>query len=463
LGAYFTSPPEPFILGNPSFSPSVSFYHDLHGYHGLLFSYDKYGQPVSGTRDEISLNVSRVFYNATAITNSSGFATVDLTAPKSANQTPGWLRVATVEQKTTNLLGVFLILDLADGKPVTDGSAIGVVIDHTDHSRADLLVFGVTDYNRPPRNFSVYYGTNVTNGQFGGQLSGSDLSKLILLGHLNWYYKLFSLASLPRNTGADILLLDQKGREIEGIGLPMSAQTPFPSQFEVDSFASHYFELGVAYAVPIGVFLAVILFIRARREESGPIAVSTTLDGSSLFARATLTGGLLASCGMLLVDTITYSSLGRFVYTPEFLAGFASFLAESAAFAGIFLVLAFAVRSYLGFLVVGVGVLMLYLVFWSFIAEFLFLLGRVIANRSASLSAYLETFIASLNPAQFYATSERVRAALGVFLESGYPIYFIEQAWFYIALVGAWLAVPFVVYLRLSRRMKPMSPNTAAW
>jgi ABC-type transport system involved in multi-copper enzyme maturation permease subunit len=496
-----------FIFNAPPTSTPTSqifAYYDSSGYHFDAFAWNELGQPVSGTRFEVSVTVPALSpsnVTGSAVTNSSGSTqftiavpenngytlSVAVTAPNLAVTASGTYTPFSSSTPPGQTVSVFRATRFQ--QPATPTT----VIDSVNASARDIFVSWAGPGGSPPVGYRVYYRLLNSNQScqtdaFIGSCPGVPSAALVpselnetnsqLLGTMGSYIGIFRGPQLDGN-------ISNASAAVVAIGLTYPNGTSVPGSAGPASsipVTQLYPSVGVALAVAqdnqvvvsffddiFGLFIPLLAIVTTyntygKDRISGVLesilAQPVTRKGLALSryisSFAGMSVAILASAAVL--DLIAQHFSQSFVDPTILIFSTVALLVELAAFIGVMMLLSHLVKSSGALIGLGVG---LFLVIDFFQGLIVSLLTSMLRIQNGSAGFYqLSVGLDFVNPAQFaslvdtYLTGIYRTAFIGIPTGS-FPItpesYGITISAIAITAV-LWIAVPLVCFLYLATR-----------
>jgi ABC-2 type transport system permease protein len=426
--------------------------HDASGYHFVSYTANQFGQPLK-VDYMVSLSTQLLgtsSYSTILKADTSGVGLGTIVAPNATyyitvgGRSSGGMAEApdgVVHVVDTNVDFFF--------SPVSDSK---------DASIPRLLIFWAGDGLSPPVGCRVYYKVNS-----GSMVDFSNDSSLEYLGTLEQYATIFPLPSDFSLTGSDAISLGLFSPN----GTLLIWTAPFGNGEFVGQRAMLDLDLFVSYnyALVFGIFIPLVGILGAydaygRDKTSGvldsvlvqPISRSRLL--LSRYIATVLPLSLAAALGVLIVDFFVHLYAGVFL-SPSFVLGMAGAMAvETAAFAGLTMLLSQFVKGSSGLIIISLMMFVALDLAWGVILP---ALQPLYGAMSASL-VQLEIYSGMANPSQFLSLTETFRQGT-IYLQTtvmgGLQIptaSFGLTLWSLIADGIAWITLPLLIALHLAKR-----------
>ncbi|MGD0318530.1 MAG: ABC transporter permease subunit [Nitrososphaerales archaeon] len=470
----------------PGLNDNVFAYYDSAGYHFLAFTWNQFGQPVSGVDVQLNFTDPTGTHSGSAVTNSSGAGQASIPATANVNaayalavQQPGgyesissgqqafWVYTQNGSQlalpgQTVLLLGSGTVTQVTDGQ---------------DSSRQDILVNWVADFGKEPSGSQAYYKF-VNASSDGGfcidcftyPLKNLTGSGMLPLGTLDSFRQTFGAPPLEPHLAdgstvfVQVFLPNGTGTDAYATFLVASLypQPPPPvSQSQANSNAIGFFENLFGLFIPL-VAIAGSYDSYGKDRVSGvlesvlaqPISRRSLSLSRYLSSFAAMAVAVVVAVGV--VDLITFHYSGLFVASNVILPSTAAFMVELAAFIGIMMALSRLLRSSGSLVGLGIGLFIIFDFFWGFL---LVLLAYVTKIGMGSVP-FIRLFIGAefLNPAQFIALVDTylTHSVSSVVFSFGgsliIPSDYGVTVWSIAATGALWIAIPLAAFLYLSTR-----------
>jgi ABC-2 type transport system permease protein len=429
----------------PSNIGGVAYYDNSTGVNVLAYSFNQFGQPISGTAINVTATSGTTAQSASQLTNGSGYAHVTIDLPYPAFGAGNFLSV------TAGGIGNQLQIPQASGFPTDLFSVVSPVIDQSNSSKIDVGVFASGLLGTPPKNYGVYFAINPTSGP--GNASG-----MTPLGHMSSYFQVFSFPPGTKISPNDSILFsvfDPSGAEVLGYGMGgASFQTSavYQQYFVVQNLASGF------VAGLLGLFVP-LMAVLASYSTYGKDRVSGVLE--SVLARPVSRKGLSISrftstslamvvavvLATIALDVVCYFAAG-FLLSWSFLGTVIGALSvEAVAFVGLLFALSRVIKSGGALVGVGVGLWAILELFWSLIIY----LVAVLLHLDLGSATYYRLTVDSgfFNPAQFYSLVSTLSSSSfsGIsFSPADYGI----TPYTLVAAGILWVVLPFALFLYLA-------------
>lgn len=434
----------------------VLYYHDSAGYHFLVYTFNQYGDPLSGINVNVTLTGTAT-YSARNVTDNSGIAKV-LLNPSSGNYQAS---VSESTQGATYPLSGYLS-DAPTGRVQSLGSTgfsqeIMSVIDKSNASKRDVQVFWSGDYGSAPSSYTLYYKyLNTSFLQFYGKPYPFNETEMTRLGSMpsSNYHQIFD-PSLPSETNPQGMvwfeLFNQTGQAVTWA--QFSPQELRPT-FRVNTFsiASFFFSTVLSIFVPLMVIVGsysnygkdrvtgVLESILARPVTRLGLSLSRFLSTVIAFS-----GAVIACVGI--VDLLLLRYGGSYLPGDYALAIMGGLVVEVAAFTGLIFLLSHLVRS--TGLLLGLSIIIFLILdfFWSIIIFFITILLGGTLGSAVALQTTISSYFA--NPAQFLTLINVYFLGSGVGVQIQPATYGVTPP----ALVAdgvLWSVLPFALFLYLA-------------
>ena len=177
---------------------------DGNGYNYLFYSFNLWGDPLSGTRVNVLITEGGVNYTASATTNSSGYAQVLVKAPAVSDYS-GFqqisIKMGNGEETASGGLGIW-----EAGKvnwASLGGGPTALILDRSNSSKISVLVLWAGTGGSKPSGFGAYYEMVLGPPQYPNDTSG-----MTRLGTLDDYRSVFPIVVPANASQAASLLVD---------------------------------------------------------------------------------------------------------------------------------------------------------------------------------------------------------------------------------------------------------------
>jgi ABC-2 type transport system permease protein len=377
-------------------STVVLGYYSAPNYHLLAYSYNTYGQPVSGAVVNLTITDQAGAHGGSSTTNSSGYSSWEIAG------NPDGQQVAYAENArgsgTQGTLPPFQIGEVFS----FGGYPINLVVNPANSSLSDVLFVYEGANGSLPTTYSVYY-------KFGAQsavATAPNESQMAFLGTPKGFATVFHL--LPAPVNATLLTIGAFGPNgTNGMyssysgsllgGLPVSAT---PNQI-FTSFTGSILSL----VVPL---MAVLVAYGSYGKDKTTGVLESVLSrpvtrrglALSRFISILLSISVALVVTMAVMEGISQALLGS-ILSPAFAAyTVGALIVEAAAFIGIMMLLSHFLKSSGGIVGLGVGLWILLDFFWGLLV----LIAAFVLRVQIGSGDYLGLTIQSsfFNPAQFY-------------------------------------------------------------
>lgn len=443
-----------------STTSEVLEYRDSSGtYHFLGYSFNLYGQPLSGATYTITPAGSSSSQKFT--TNSSGYASFQLQEPAGQDQLsldityPSSVGQGTFPSVTLPQSAVGQVVSLT-------GDQMVPVVDSVNGSRIDLLVTWEGANGSSPAGYSVYYSQNKSAVNGYVIPSSPKESEMVSLGQLGSYHQIFKLPDFSNNTRSlEFALFLPNGTSISAAQLPVSDFKAASITLQTGSIFSSFTAAILSIVVPL-IAVLVAYGSYAKDRVSG-VLESVLLrpisrKGLSVSRYLSIMLGLSTAIGVTILATsaLALILIGSFSGLAEF-AGytFLSLVVEAAAFVGLVMLLSHLIKSTGALIGISVVLWVLFDFFWGTIV----LAVSTALGYGVGSANYLAVSIDSyfFNPAQFYLLVGDYINNLFISTTGGNTVTINPATYglspLTIGLAGAfWVVVPFVLFLRLATK-----------
>jgi ABC-type transport system involved in multi-copper enzyme maturation permease subunit len=503
------SPNAPFSMNSPPSSNTSQVYafYDSSGYHFLAFSWNQFGQLVSGTKISVTIPLSTGNVSDTGVTNSSGLTQFTLGVPESSTYSLD----LTVTAPNSIILVSGTFTPFSNGIP--PGQTVTVfqpsryqtpttpttVVDNANTSARDILVTWAGFDASVPAGDLIYYRfldlndscqvsafvSSCTAGAVRGFPVPTELnqSNSKLLGTMgSSYLQLFPAPPKPSGN------LSEESGAVVLFGLTYSNGTSIPDSTSLTQtipIPQLYPSVGAAlssgqtnqivvsfFEDVFGLFIPLLAII-ATYNVYGKDRISGVLE--SVLAQPVTRKGLVLSryvssyvamsaaifVSVIVLDLIAERVSGAFLDSAVIISSTAALLVELAAFIGIMMLFSHVVRTSGALIGLGIG---LFLIIDFFAGLIVSIASQLLGFQSGSIGFYkLSVALRFVNPAQFVALvdtflTNTLTEATG-FFGFGAPTFPITPAEYgitipaIIATAIVWIAVPMtcLLYLAIKR------------
>jgi len=435
--------------GIPSSSVAgVAYYDNSTGVNVLAYSFNQFGQSLSGTKVNVTAQSGSTTRNVDQGTNGSGYVHITISLPYPSSPTNNSFSVSTQAQG-----GYQWTSQIPPPTGAVQGlfSDIAPVIDSSNSSKIDVAVFYAGTDGSPPTGVSAYFAVNPTGFPI-------DESSMTLLGRLTSYFQIFQF---PKGTNINqtdsiyINLFDSNGNQLTSLGAEGYEFTTAPivqQQSEVQSAASSFVGLLLGLFVPLMAVLAAYSTYGKDRV-SGVLESVLTRPVSrrglaiSRFASTALAMVVAVVLTIFALDIVVDYASG-YLLTWDFMGTTIGALSvEATAFVGIMFVLSRVIRSGGGLVGIGVGLWAILELFWTVIV---FLIAYLLNYGFGSAAFYRLTVDSSFfNPAQYFGLISSYTSSSIVGLQFN-PADYGLTPYTIIAAGVLWVALPFFLFLYLA-------------
>lgn len=459
----------PFVKSSASPVPGlgagtseVLAYRSGDAYHFLGYSFNVYGQPLSGATYDASISSSTGNVSAKATTNSSGYAAFTLPA---AQATSTLSLKASYPSITGSSTFKESLHDLEPGKPLSlTGNVFVPVVDSSNASKIDLLVAYEGVNGSSPAGYGVFYRFNSTAVQgFAVPVSPPTESEMQPLGQMTSFHTIFIMPRIPTTAQSiELALFTQDGTAVQDVSYPTS-------DFVATSVSIGAGELFAGFTAAILSIIVPLVAILVSYGSYGKDRVSGVLEsvlvrpvtrralGASRYLSTVAAMAAAIGITVLVMFALVWALIGQVPGWTTFVSyTFLSLVVEAAAFVGITMTLSHLMKSTGALIGVGVTLWVILDFFWGVIVLVVsYALGYGVGSANFLAVSIHSGFF---NPAQFYLlVGEYLN---GVFISTtggnGLPSAPITPAAYgltpaTLAVAGAfWVAVPFALFLRIA-------------
>ena len=375
----------------------VTEYYSGGLYHFLAYSYNTYGQPVSGTPLNVTFVGPGAPPSSTASTNSSGYAEWAVGGGSPSSNVSFLVTASGNEIVQGNFPP-----SLEPGEVgFIAGEPLSLVQDPANSSRSDVLFAYIGPNGTVPDTYRVYYSYGSSNS-----FSQANESEMSFLGVPTSYVAVFKLPPAPSGTTTtQIAAFDVNGTAVasssysyQGVGGPSTPPTP---QQLFTTFTSSILSL----VIPL---MAILVAFNTYGKDRATGVLESVLTrpvtrlglGVTRYLSSLLSISVAIIISLAAMEAISQAILGK-ILAPEFaLYTFAALVVEAASFVGLTMLISHILKSAGAIEWVAVGLWIVLDFFWSIII----LLGALLLGVEIGSGNYLAVTIdlGFLNPAQFY-------------------------------------------------------------
>ncbi len=427
----------------------VLSYYSGSEYRFTAYSFNTYGQPVIGTKVNLTISDSTGPHSSAATTNSSGLASWALQAEPPGTQ-------VSYSMTTDRNLGGQGILPpgMKPGEVLAlGGSTLTTVVDPSNSSRSVALFVYEGPNGTEPTMYRVYYSYG------SGQTPGAaimNVTRMSLLGAPTSFVSEFRLPPPPRNaTRVTIAAFEAdppydlvSGFSAETVGGNLTPPSP-------SAVFSSFTSTVLAVVVPL---MSIMVAYNSYGKDKATGVLESVLArpvtrrslGLSRYLSFVIASSVALVMTMVAVELISQALLGGSLPPASAVYTTVSLIVEAAAFVGIVMLLSQVIRSQGNMMLVSVGLWISLDFFWTVIVFF----ASAALGVQVGSGDYLALTIQSsfFNPAQFYSLVGQYLN--GVSMSTGFggsiPIspatYGVTP--FTLALTGAfWILAPLLGFL----------------
>ncbi len=378
---------------------AVVGYHSGSEYRMLAYSYNAYGQPVAGTRLNLTVTGQSGTESYSTSTNSSGFSSWSLPAPSQG-------------QPIYNLYsGGSLVSSGSIPVGVGNGQVFGIagqnlasVEDPANSSRRDALFFYMGPNGTAPTMYEVRF--NYTYGS-GSPYTLPNKAHTIFLGTPTTYVSSFPIPDVPRN--ATMMTLEVFDANDTAF-LASTYSIVVPGGGYVAPTPEEAFSLFMSAVLVLVVPLMAILVAYNSYGKDKATGVLESVLARPVTRRGLATSRYIAFVGAMsaallvtmgVMELISQGLLGGILPPLSALYAVGALIVEAAAFTGIIMLLAHFIRSQGNIMLVGIGLWIVLDFLWSvFTLLAASVLGVQVGSGNYSGLTLQSSFF---NPAQFYS------------------------------------------------------------
>lgn len=438
-------------------SSEVLMYSGDSGYHFLDYSFNAYGQPISGATVKVNISDSAGVHSGSGDTNSSGISSFTLASDHHANGQVSLSLVVTYGSSPFRTT-VAEAIGIAQGRVYSlTGNEVAPVVDSVNASKIDVLATYEGVGGAPPSGYQLYYA--IINTQPAVRVNTTQ--SMSLVGTLTSYHQIFKMPSLPRNVEVvELALFYPNGILVSDVVAPAST-------FAVNAVTLDATLIFASFGAAILSILVPLTALLAAYGSYGKDRVSGVLE--SVLSRPVSRRGLSVSrylsivAGLVVALAVTVAVMGAISRVMigadlgwEFgVSTFAALAVEAAAFVGIMMLFSHLVRSTSA--LIGITV-----VLWVFLDFFwgVILLGAETAlgygvNSASAVGVALHSYF--FNPAQYYLLVGDYLNGLAISTSGGATVPISPAAYGLTPLTLGidglvWVALPFVLFFYLATR-----------
>jgi ABC-2 type transport system permease protein len=437
-------------------STVVLGYYRSPSYHLLAYSYNTYGQPVSGAVVNLTITDQEGTHSSYATTNSSGYSSWTIAGNPDGQQvvyavSAGSYAVSSGVQGT---LPPFQTGEVF----IFNGYPIDMVVNPANSSHSDVLFVYEGANGSRPTTYNVYYNFSRS---LGAGVTAPNESQMAFLGTPTSFATTFHLPPVPANTalltvgafgpnGTNALYSSYSGGLLGGASISATPNQIFTS------FTASILSL----VVPL---MAVLVAYGSYGKDKATGVLESVLTrpvtrrglALSRYISILLSISVALVVTMAVMEVISKAMLGS-ILSPAFAAyTVGSLIVETAAFIGIVMLLSHVLKSSGSIVGLGVGLWILLDFFWGL----LILIAALALGVQIGSGNYLGLTIQSafLNPAQFYVLVGDLLNGLSISSSFGTQIRISPATYgltpYSIALAGViWVLVPAGLFLYSASR-----------
>jgi len=430
----------------------VAEYYSGGLYHFLAYSYNTYGQPVSGTPVNVTFFGPGAPPSSTGSTNSSGYAAWTVGGGLPSNNF-SFLVTASGNEL---IEGTFSPSPEPGEVGFIAGDILSLVQDPANSSRSDVLFAYIGPNGTVPSMYRIYYSYGSSNSF--NQMNESEMS---FLGVPNSYATVFKLPQAPAGTTTtQIGAFDVNGTAVASstysyqvVGGPSTPPTP---QQLFTSFTSSILSL----VIPL---MAILVAFNTYGKDRATGVLESVLArpvtrlglGVTRYLSSLLSISVAIIISLAAMEAISQALIGK-ILAPEFvLYTFAALFVEAASFVGLTMLISHLLKSAGAIEWVAVGLWIVLDFFWSVIVLF----GALALGVEIGSGNYLGVTIdlGFLNPAQYYGLVGEYLNGVSITSNGGGSIpispatYGLTPLTLTVAAV-LWVVVPLAGFLYLARR-----------
>ncbi len=440
------------VLSSAGGTTVLGFYSDSE-YRFAAYSYNAYGQPVIGTKVNLTIVDSAGTHTSAAYSNSSGFATWTLQAGPPGIQ----VSYSVTTGNSQGSQGIFPPGMRPGEVLAVAGAPISVVTDPANSSRREVLFFYEGPNGTLPTMYRLYY----RYGSEGPGVPVMNASQMTVLGAPTSFVSTFELPQAPANStqmSVGAFESDPPHDLVSGFSQQTvgGSLTPPSPTAVFSSFASTV----LAVVTPL---MAILVAYNSYGKDRATGVLESVLArpvtrrslGLSRYLAFVIASSVSLVTAIAVVEVVSQALLGGPLPAIFAASTVGSLIVEAAAFTGIVMLLSQVVKSQGNMILVSVGLWIVLDFFWTVIV---FLASAILGVQSGS-GNYLALTIQSsfFNPAQFYSLVGAYLNGVSVTTGSGGPIPISPATYgltpFTLALTGAfWVLAPLLVFLYLVSR-----------
>lgn len=377
----------------------VMEYYGGGDYRFLGYSFNTYGQPVVGTRINVTFSGSGAPPSSSGTTNSSGFA--NWSVPGS----PPTSQYSIIVSVSGNVMSEGQMPPpRSPGEALfLGGNPLPFVVDPSNSSRTNVLFFYEGPNGTPPTGYRVYYNFSSSSGPSSGPLNESQMT---LLGSATSYVSIFKLPPFPSGTltvsvaaytqNGTLITLSSTTYQSGGIPPPPNPQGLFTA------FTGAILGL----VVPL---MAILVTYNSYGKDRATGVLESVLSrpvtrrglGLSRYLSILISLSVAIVIMMAVMEGESQILLGKILDPTFAVYSVVALVVEVAAFIGIMMLVSQRLKSTGAIIGVGIGLWVILDFFWGI----LILLGAYLVGVQIGSGNYLGLTIDSsfLNPAQFYS------------------------------------------------------------
>ncbi|HVP23446.1 MAG TPA: ABC transporter permease subunit [Conexivisphaerales archaeon] len=430
---------------------------DQRGYNYIFYSYNLWGDPLSGTRISVVIGEGGTNYTASGTTNSSGYAQLLVNAPAVSDYSGSQsisVKMGSGWETSSGGLGVWEAGKLY-GTSIGGGGSASIVADRSNSSRLSLIVLSAGADGSRPEDYGVFW--EVGTGAIVQYQN--DTTGMTRLGTLADYVGIFPV-DVPGNISEATTLLvdvtDPSGAVISSSYIPAYELATASSSVNPTSMLYTYVTTVPNMFIPLLAIIAAYSSF-GRDRVSGviesvlvrPVSRRGLTLSRYLSTVAALSLAISLMFALLFFMTGLYSPVALDVASLVLIT--ATQLVVGAAFVGLIFVLSYFLKSTSALVGVGIGIFVVFGFFWNV------LVYSVASSLGATpgSAVYLQSTIAAdfFNPAQ-------LAFLLNLYLSNGasYGLTLIQPGLYRLTPLTlaldamAWVAVPLMAIYYVSAR-----------
>jgi hypothetical protein len=239
------------IVNTGGFSqPDILYYRDG-GYHFLDYVFNNFGDPLSGVGVSFTLSTRTSNYTQSGITDSSGLARIDISAPSG-----NYLVTVKNTYSSGTATSFSSYIDTAppgDIRYLSSGP-FSTVTDKHNSSKLNVQVFYAAPGGGLPSGYSAYYKLVPASFPFPTKPAPFNQTQITFLGNLTTYHQIF-VPSIP--TGSDpqgtawFEIFAPNRTAVESANYPVGLLRQSQPPIDVSNAAGFFFSGVLGFFIPL--------------------------------------------------------------------------------------------------------------------------------------------------------------------------------------------------------------------